>query len=169
MMMDFATGRLMSMLMGNAVCQRFLASQRGVAAVEFAMIMPVLLILFLSTFDVGNAILIYLKVRSATYELAAITNQYGIGSTAEISTSTMTAITGATSAVMAPFPASTAVVTISQISSRERQAGFKFVPLGRMSVKVLKTNVPKLPVGCALISAKRQRIAVSKNTPSMNP
>ena len=75
-------------------------SQRGVAAVEFAMIMPVLLILFLSTFDVGNAILIYLKVRSATYELAAITNQYGIGSTAEISTSTMTAITGATSAVM---------------------------------------------------------------------
>jgi Flp pilus assembly protein TadG len=117
MMIDFAIGRLMAMLMGNAVSRRFLASQRGVAALEFAMIMPVLLILFLSTFDVGNAILVYLKVRSATYELAAIANQYGTGSTAQISTSTMSEITSATSAVMAPFPASSAVITISQIDA----------------------------------------------------
>jgi Flp pilus assembly protein TadG len=117
MMIYFAMGRLMAMLMRNPVCRRFLGSQRGVAAVEFAMIMPVLLILFLSTFDVGNAIIVYLKVRAATFELAAITNQYGTGSVAQISTSNMTAITGAVSQVMAPFNTTSTIVTISQIDA----------------------------------------------------
>ena len=122
MMIEFAIGRLMAMMMGNPVCRRFLASQRGVAAIEFAMIMPVLLILFLSSFDVGNAIIVYLKVRTATYELAAITNQYGTGSTAQISTSTMSAITSATSQVMAPYSSSSTAVTISQIKATSATA-----------------------------------------------
>ena len=122
MMIEFAVGRMMAMMMGNPVCRRFLASQRGVAAIEFAMIMPVLLILFLSSFDVGNAIIVYLKVRTATYELAAITNQYGTGSTAQISTSTMSAITSATSQVMAPYSSSSTAVTISQIKATSANA-----------------------------------------------
>jgi Flp pilus assembly protein TadG len=122
MMMENAIGRLMATVAGNALGRRFLASQRGVAALEFAFIMPVLLILFLSSFDVGNAIVVYLKVRSATYQLAAITNQYGTGSTSQISTSTMSAITSATSAVMAPFSTSAAVVTISQIKATSNTA-----------------------------------------------
>lgn len=122
MMIEFAVGRLMAMMMGIPVCRRFLASQRGVAAIEFAMIMPVLLILFLSSFDVGNAIIVYLKVRTATYELAAITNQYGTGSTAQISTSTMSAITSATSQVMAPYSSSSTAVTISQIKATSANA-----------------------------------------------
>jgi Flp pilus assembly protein TadG len=122
MMIENAIGRLMAVIIRHRVCRRFIASQRGVAALEFAMIMPVMLILFLSSFDVGNAIIVYLKVRTATYELAAITNQYGTGSTAQISTSTMSAITSATSAVMAPFPTSSAIVTISQIKATSASA-----------------------------------------------
>jgi Flp pilus assembly protein TadG len=122
MMIENAIGRLMAVIIRHRVCRRFIESQRGVAALEFAMIMPVMLILFLSSFDVGNAIIVYLKVRTATYELAAITNQYGTGSTAQISTSTMSAITSATSAVMAPFPTSSAIVTISQIKATSASA-----------------------------------------------
>ena len=59
----------------NIYC-RLIASTRGVAAIEFAMIMPVLMILLLATYDGGRAIVIYMKVRSATYTVAAITNQY---------------------------------------------------------------------------------------------
>jgi Flp pilus assembly protein TadG len=114
--------RLPAMIIRNAMCRRFLASQRGVAALEFAMIMPVMLILFLSSFDVGNAIIVYLKVRAATYELAAITNQYGVGSTAQISTSTMSAITGAVSQVMAPYSTTSTIVTISQIKATSATA-----------------------------------------------
>jgi Flp pilus assembly protein TadG len=114
--------RLSARVLGNPLCRRFLASRRGVAAIEFAMIMPVLLILFLSSFDVGNAIIVYLKVRAATFELAAITNQYGTGSTAQISTSNMAAITGAVSQVMAPYSTTSTIVTISQIKATSASA-----------------------------------------------
>ncbi len=97
--------------------RRFARSDRAVAAVEFAIIMPVLLLLFLGTFDAGNAIAIYAKVRSATYSLAAITNQYGSSSTSAISTTTMTAITAATGAVLAPYSSTPTVVVISQIKA----------------------------------------------------
>jgi Flp pilus assembly protein TadG len=94
--------------------RRFAASTRGVAAIEFAMIMPILMVLFLGTFDGGRAIAIYMKVRAATFDLAAITNQY---STAQpIQSADMTAITGATSAVLAPYASSPVVVVISQVA-----------------------------------------------------
>jgi Flp pilus assembly protein TadG len=92
------------------IIRRFAASTRGVAAIEFAMILPIMLLLMLASFDAGNALAIYLKVRSATYTLAAITNQY-----TTIQTTDMQSIVGATSVVMSPYSSSPAVVTISQI------------------------------------------------------
>lgn len=56
--------------------RRFIASTRGVVAIEFAAILPVLLIILLATFDGGRAIVAYMKVRAATYVLASVTNQY---------------------------------------------------------------------------------------------
>jgi len=93
-----------------SVYRRFVASTRGVAAIEFAMILPVMLILLLASFDGGRAIAVYMKVRSATYTLAAITNQY-----TTIQSTDMASIVGATSVVLAPFSSSPVVVTISQI------------------------------------------------------
>jgi Flp pilus assembly protein TadG len=85
-----------------SICRRFAASTRGIAAVEFAMIVPVLLLLFLASFDAGSAIAVYMKVRSATLTLATITNQYTTSSNA-ILAADMTAITGSTAAVLAPY------------------------------------------------------------------
>ena len=96
------------------VFRRFVASTRGVAAIEFAMILPVLLIGLLATFDAANAIAVYMKVRSATYILAAITNQYSIST--PIQSTDMTSITGATSAVLAPYSSAPIVVVVSQLS-----------------------------------------------------
>jgi|SRR5580692_1196142 Flp pilus assembly protein TadG len=87
------------------------APTRGVAAIEFAMIMPVLVILFLATFDGGRALAVYMKVRAATYSLAAITNQYQT-----IAASDMTSITGASSTILAPYSQTPAVLTVSQIA-----------------------------------------------------
>ncbi|HML08754.1 MAG TPA: TadE/TadG family type IV pilus assembly protein [Xanthobacteraceae bacterium] len=106
----------MMMRAPSIVCRRFVASKRGVAAVEFAIVMPVLLIMFLASFDAGNAIALYMKVRSATFTLAAVTNQYGTGGNA-ISATDMTAITGATSAVLSPFSNTPTVIVISQIKA----------------------------------------------------
>ena len=96
-----------------SVYRRFIASTRGVAAIEFAMILPVLVIMLLATFDAGRAIAVYMKVRSATFTLAGITNQYS--TTSPIQSADMTAITGATTAVLAPYSSSPVVVVISQL------------------------------------------------------
>jgi Flp pilus assembly protein TadG len=56
--------------------RRFIASTRAIAAIEFAVVMPVVALMFLGTFDAGRAIAIYTKIRSATFAIDAITNQY---------------------------------------------------------------------------------------------
>jgi len=93
--------------------RRFAASTRGVAAIEFAMIMPVLATLFLASFDGGRAIAAYMKMRATTFALAAITNQYST-----IQATDMTSIVGAATTIMAPYPTSSTnpVITISQIA-----------------------------------------------------
>ena len=96
--------------------RRFVHSTSALAAVEFATILPILLLLFLASFDAGNAITVYMKVRTATYSLAAITNQYGIGN-ASISTSIMGTITAATSAILSPYSNTPIVIVISQIKA----------------------------------------------------
>ena len=74
-----------------------------------------MLILLLATFDAGNVIAVYMKVRSATFTMAAITNQYS-STNQPIQSADMTAITGATSAVLAPYSSSPIVVVISQLA-----------------------------------------------------
>ena len=94
--------------------RRFHVSTRGVVAIEFAVILPVLVIMLLATFDGGNAIAVYMKVRSATYVLASITNQY---STAiPIQSSNMTGIMNATTAVLAPYSSTPVVAVISELT-----------------------------------------------------
>ena len=94
-----------------SVYRRFAASTRGVAAIEFAAILPVLLLLFLASIDAGRALAIYMKVRSATYTLDAIANQY-----TTIHDADMQQILGATSVVLSPYPTSPVVAVISQLS-----------------------------------------------------
>ena len=114
---------MMKALPGNI--RRFVDSNRAVAALEFAMIMPTLLLMFLGSFDAGNAINVYTKVRASTYSLAAITNQYGDGTNPNyppISTTIMTQITGATAAILSPYPSSGTTVIISQIKATSATA-----------------------------------------------
>ena len=90
--------------------RRFGAAKRGLAAIEFAMILPMLVVMFLASFDGGRALAVYMKLRATTYALAAIANQYST-----IQSSDMSSIVGATSAIMAPYSATPLVATISQI------------------------------------------------------
>ncbi len=104
-----------------SIFRRFAASVRGVAAIEFALVLPFLLLVFLASFDAGNAISIYIKVRSATFALAAITNTYN-NSNDTIQATDMTTIVSATSAVLAPYSSTPIVVTITQIKATSSTA-----------------------------------------------
>jgi Flp pilus assembly protein TadG len=96
-------------------CRRFIASTHGVAAIEFAIIAPVLLVMLIETFDIGNAVAVYMKVRTATFALASITNQYSTGIKG-IQSTDMTAITGSASAILAPYSSTPVTARISQIA-----------------------------------------------------
>ena len=98
----------------------FIASTRGVAAIEFAAILPVLLIMLLATFDGGNAIGAYMKVRAATYVLASVTNQYSTA--VPIQSANMTGIMSATTAVLAPYSSTPLAAVISELTISKKKA-----------------------------------------------
>lgn len=93
-----------------ALCRRFAGSTRGVTAVEFAIVLPAMLFLLLGGFDAANAIAIYIKVRSATATLTAVTNQYKT-----IHDADMQQILGATSVVLSPYSSGNVDVVVSQL------------------------------------------------------
>jgi Flp pilus assembly protein TadG len=119
---------------------RFGRSTRGVAAIEFAAILPVLAIIFLATFDGGRAIAAYMKVRAATYALASITNQYST-----IASTDMSSILGASSVIMAPYNSTTPVVTVSQIEVTSATAATVEWSASQGGIPRTPTNVPPLP------------------------
>jgi len=131
--------------------RHFVDSNRGVAAIEFAMIMSFLLLAFLGSFDAGGAIAVYAKVRAATYSLGAITNQYGDGTNPNyppISPAQMTTITGAASAVLAPYPSAPITLVISQIkatSASTAVVSWSYSPTAGQAL----TQAPSLPSGFA--------------------
>ena len=93
------------------IWRRFAKSTRGVAAVEFATVLPVLAVMFLASFDGGRAIAVYMKVRAASYTLAAIANQYAV-----INDAAMSGIFQATTDVLAPYPTGPLQLTVSQVA-----------------------------------------------------
>lgn len=89
----------------------FLSSTRGVAAIEFAYMFPVLLIMLLVSIDMGRALAISMKVRYAAYAVDAMANQYILS----INDSTMQSILGASAQVLAPYPAGPVTVKLTQL------------------------------------------------------
>ena len=122
----------------SQILRRFGSSTRGVAAIEFAAILPVLAVIFLATFDGGRAIATYMKVRAATYALASITNQYST-----IASTDMSSILGASSVIMAPYNSTTPVVTVSQIEVTSATAAT--VEWSASQGGTARTVVPPLP------------------------
>jgi Flp pilus assembly protein TadG len=96
--------------------RRFIASTRAAAAIEFAIIAPMLLVMLIETYDIGNAIAVYMKVRSATFALASITNTYATG-TFGMQTTDMSDTMTKVSQVLAPYSSSPGTFTVSQIKA----------------------------------------------------
>jgi Flp pilus assembly protein TadG len=82
----------------------------AVAAVEFALVLPILLTLYLGSFEFGQAFTISRKVTHVTSSLSDLVAQYKT-----IDNATMTGILDASAAVVTPYPASAVKIKLSLI------------------------------------------------------
>lgn len=87
---------------------RFAGDRRGVSAVEFALLAPVMVALYLGLVEISDGIGADRKVSLTASTLANLAAQY-----TTISTSDMTNILDASSAIIAPYSASNLSMTVS--------------------------------------------------------
>jgi Flp pilus assembly protein TadG len=92
--------------------RRFLKEKKGLAAIEFALIGPVLATLLMGTIELCNALGAHQKVTTLASSAADLVAQ-----TTSVSANDMTDIFSAVSAIMYPYPTTSVKITISSIVS----------------------------------------------------
>jgi Flp pilus assembly protein TadG len=99
---------------------RLADDRSGIAAIEFALLFPVLAILFLGSYEVSDLLLHYLKLQAAAETAADLVSQTPVNTYLESSGSSsgwdFTNITNAVEQVMTPFPTSSLEVAYASIT-----------------------------------------------------
>jgi Flp pilus assembly protein TadG len=91
--------------------RQLLGDVRGLAAVEFAMLLPFMLLLYLGSFEITQGIAIQRMVTLTAGTVANLTAQFSSIS----QSSQMPDILNASSQVLTPYPATNAIVTVTCI------------------------------------------------------
>jgi Flp pilus assembly protein TadG len=89
---------------------RFAADRRGSSAIEFALLLPLMLIMYFGSIQITDAISADRQVTLVASTVAEITSQYATVSSTDVSN-----ILAAASAVLTPFPVANARVTLSSV------------------------------------------------------
>lgn len=90
----------------------FRKDARAIAAAEFAMLLPFMVALLLGSIEISNAVSANRKVSLTAHTVADLVTQY-----ATITSSQMTTILAASSAVMAPYSNSNLVLTVTEVAT----------------------------------------------------
>jgi hypothetical protein len=101
---------------------RFWSERRAVAAVEFAMLLPVLVSLYLGVVELSRGIAADRKVTLTAHALADLATQF-----TDIEDSDMANILNASTAIMAPYAAANLQVVVSQLAINAQGPGFRRV------------------------------------------
>jgi Flp pilus assembly protein TadG len=89
----------------------FRGDQRGVSAVEFAMLLPLMVTLYLGAVEISQGVSINRKVTLTARTVADLASQVS-----SISSTDMTNLLNASAAVVSPFPTNQLKVTVSAVS-----------------------------------------------------
>jgi Flp pilus assembly protein TadG len=106
--------------------RRFGGNHSGIAAVEFAIILPFMLTLYLGGTELGDGLAVQFRATLAARTVTDLTSQCGNTTSSgqycdtadglAIDTTTMNQILGAASTVMAPYSTNNMVVTVSELT-----------------------------------------------------
>jgi Flp pilus assembly protein TadG len=89
----------------------FARGQSGMAAVEFAVLLPFMITAYLGGVEIGNGVAIDRKVAITTRAVADLASRF-----TTIKNADMTGILGATSAIVAPYASGPLAVTVSGVT-----------------------------------------------------
>lgn len=95
----------------SALVDRWLRSEQGTSLVEFAIVLPVMLALYLGGFQLSDAIACNRKVTVTARSIADLTSQYSGVTMSQIDT-----ILAASRQVMSPYDPSSTLVRVSEIT-----------------------------------------------------
>ena len=88
------------------------ADIRAVAATEFAIVLPFMLVLWVGGIELGNGLAISVKVSETAHTVADLVSR-----NACVTPSTLNTMLGASSATIAPYPSVNATITVSEVST----------------------------------------------------
>ncbi len=88
----------------------FARDRDAVSAVEFAIVLPFMLTIYIGSVELGDGLAINFKVTETARTVTDLTSQY-----VSIDPATMSSILGASSTVIAPYSSANMVVTVSQV------------------------------------------------------
>ena len=88
------------------------ADVRAVAATEFAIVLPFMLVLWVGGIELGNGLAISVKVSETAHTVADLVSR-----NACVTSSTLNTMLGASSATIAPYPSGNATITVSEVST----------------------------------------------------
>ena len=91
--------------------KRVSADESGTALLEFAITLPVLLILYLGCVQICDAVSVYRKTTTTTRTIADLTSQY-----AKVTNEDLDAIMGASSQIMAPYATAGLRMILTQVT-----------------------------------------------------
>jgi Flp pilus assembly protein TadG len=90
--------------------RKFWTDSDAVAATEFAIVLPFMLLLCIGGYELGTALAINVKITETTHTVADIVSQNKC-----VTISDVTGILGASSQVLAPYTLNNAVVTVTEV------------------------------------------------------
>jgi Flp pilus assembly protein TadG len=96
----------------NPRCWRWLRDTRGVAAVEFALVVPMVIIVYAGGFEIAQAATVNRKLTDTTVQLANVTSQYTTVAHPDVNT-----IFGASSEIMVPYSTGPLTITLSEVQA----------------------------------------------------
>lgn len=110
-MMTFMTGTATTLGVRLSRLARFIHDRRGVSAVEFAMMLPLMMTLYLGSVETSQGIAADRKVTLTAHTLADLATQY-----TDITNADMSNILNAASAIMVPYPVASLQAVVSELS-----------------------------------------------------
>jgi Flp pilus assembly protein TadG len=94
----------------GSLLRRFARDRQGVSAIEFAIILPFMLLLYIGSVEIGEGYQVQYQVTETARTVTDLASQY-----VSLNSSTMSSILNASSTIISPYSSSNLTVTVSQV------------------------------------------------------